>query len=697
MTSSAEDREFESEPLLDACLEEVLGGQRPPDLKDRILGRWEALQAAESEGGSGDESDAAFPATPLPAVSVSVGELARGRTANSRRFPFWVLAAAAGIVGILVTLWGVRVVQPGRELNPSVADSSKPRPEAPVDPRDSTPDPARPADSAPDMQPSDDGSATDAEPGRAAMDNATDGPEGNSALPETRREPPPTERTELAKLSAEAILAQINTQLAASWATAQIAPAPAASDAQWCERLYEHLLGRGPRPQEARDFVRDASPNKRIALVDRLLGKEYTDEFAAHWAATWADWLLNNSSQRVTNLRIYQVGLQQYLTEVIARESGYDDIMQSLLTATGSNEPRQPDHNPATNYLLALDDEQGVEAAAQVCRVMLGQRMQCAQCHDDPLSETPQAGFWRLAAVFQPLQTEVLRPGRGRLFDDAASAKAPIRYQQRDGTWQSIEPGLLDGEPLDWTATVAPRHELAQQLVRSPLFSRAAVNRIWGSFLRYGFTMPVDDMGRFNPMSHPELVDLLAEQFTAHDYDLRQLMRWIVLSEAFDRSDVITSANSKDFPDGGSIAYFSRYYHRPMLFGRADDGLAWLARGRVPQVTSVELEGDRQTINARRNLSFEGPNPANPSGLIEAASPMGQLLPISHLRVVRSLTARDTLDPKAQVEHAFRIVLARQPTATELARTDEIYRVAEGNQVVALERIFWALLNTGRL
>ncbi len=46
MTSAADDREFEgdnerdSDPLLDALLDEVLSGQRPPDLKQEILARW---------------------------------------------------------------------------------------------------------------------------------------------------------------------------------------------------------------------------------------------------------------------------------------------------------------------------------------------------------------------------------------------------------------------------------------------------------------------------------------------------------------------------------------------------------------------------------------------------------------------------------------------------------------------------------
>ncbi len=39
---------------------------------------------------------------------------------------------------------------------------------------------------------------------------------------------------------------------------------------------------------------------------------------------------------------------------------------------------------------------------------------------------------------------------------------------------------------------------------------KAIVNRMWGHFLGYGFTKPVDDMGPHNPPSHPELLEHLA-------------------------------------------------------------------------------------------------------------------------------------------------------------------------------------------
>ena len=62
---------------------------------------------------------------------------------------------------------------------------------------------------------------------------------------------------------------------------------------------------------------------------------------------------------------------------------------------------------------------------------------------------------------------------------------------------------------------------------------------MWGHFLGYGFTKPVDDMGPHNPPSHPELLQKLADDFGNSTHDLKQLIRWIVLSEPYSLSSKI--------------------------------------------------------------------------------------------------------------------------------------------------------------
>src|SRR5204863_9993542 len=108
------------------------------------------------------------------------------------------------------------------------------------------------------------------------------------------------------------------------------------------------------------------------------------------------------------------------------------------------------------------------------------------------------------------------------------------------------------------------RGELAKLMERSPQLELAAVNRMWGRFFGYGFTTPVDDIGPHNPASHPELLAELAKQFRAGGFDMKRLMRWIVLSEAYGLSSQAGSGSAKDDPTKGVKPQFSRFYMRQM-------------------------------------------------------------------------------------------------------------------------------------
>jgi len=71
----------------------------------------------------------------------------------------------------------------------------------------------------------------------------------------------------------------------------------------------------------------------------------------------------------------------------------------------------------------------------------------------------------------------------------------------------------------------------------------------------------------------------------------------------------------------------------------------------------------------------------------------GRLLPVGYLRLVRSL-ASSSLTPQQQVEHAVRVVLGRDPRDEEVADAERIHAAAKGDPVVALERVFWVLMNS---
>src|SRR5204862_3471531 len=67
-------------------------------------------------------------------------------------------------------------------------------------------------------------------------------------------------------------------------------------------------------------------------------------------------------------------------------------------------------------------------------------------------------------------------------------------------------------------------------------FAKAAVNRLWAHFFGTGLVDPEDDQHVNNPPSHPELLDELAREFTAHKFDVHFLIRAITASQAYQRT-----------------------------------------------------------------------------------------------------------------------------------------------------------------
>ena len=68
---------------------------------------------------------------------------------------------------------------------------------------------------------------------------------------------------------------------------------------------------------------------------------------------------------------------------------------------------------------------------------------------------------------------------------------------------------------------------------QNPYFAKAAVNRIWSLFFGRGIVDPVDDFSSTNRATHPELLELLAQRFQEHHYDLKYLIREITNSRTY--------------------------------------------------------------------------------------------------------------------------------------------------------------------
>src|SRR5207249_12256736 len=137
------------------------------------------------------------------------------------------------------------------------------------------------------------------------------------------------------------------------------------------------------------------------------------------------------------------------------------------------------------------------------------------------------------------------------------------------------------------------RRGLAQRVVESNDFAEAAVKRIWAQMFDYGFTRPVDDLGPHSSPTAPAVLDRLATEFAAHDYDLKHLIRWAVLSDPFARSSKVTDLASKDMPEEGEGALFSRFYARPLRAPDVFGALVQANRIRATAASGSDMEKAR--------------------------------------------------------------------------------------------------------
>lgn len=522
-------------------------------------------------------------------------------------------------------------------------------------------------------------------------------------------------------------VSMINEQIRAAWEDQGLVPSKEAPDGAWCRRVYLDLIGRTPTVKELETYLKDRKDGKQKRLVDRLLGDEYLEEYATHWTTVWTNVLIGRTGGVDNNSMASRRGMQQYLRRAFQKNKPYDQMAIELITATGSCQPGDEDFNGAANFLADKMAEDGVQATARTAQIFLGTAVQCTQCHNHPFNEWKQNQFWELNAFFRQtdierVQSDTNRRGIARVVDrDFAGeggdpSKAEIYYELRNGKLKVAYPVFIDGSSLaakyadkgedygdsGYLANVNRRKELAQLVVNAPEFGPAIVNRVWGHFLGYGFTKPIDDMGPHNAPSHPELMTKLAEELKDVSYDLRELQRWIVLSEAYGLDSRMNSKNEKDDPMLGAKPMFSHFYLRQMQAEQLYESLL-TATGAADALSFDERERVKQRWLAQFNTAF-GNDENGESTTFNGSIP--QVLMMMNGELIRQATSIDSgsflsriakdskLNNAQKINYLYMSALARMPEREELALSNKLLAVREGDVSAALQDIWWALLNS---
>jgi len=334
-----------------------------------------------------------------------------------------------------------------------------------------------------------------------------------------------------------------------------------------------------------------------------------------------------------------------------------------------------------------------------VAQVFLGQRIQCAKCHNHPSEKQTQDDYYRFAALFAQVN------GDGRVDS------LPERFVARDKgevihprTGQAVKAAPLDRSDLQLKPGEDRRVRFAQWLTGGgrELFSRNIVNRIWARLFGSGIVNPVDDLSSSNPPRNEALMDALAKDLIAHRYDLKYLMGTIMKSRTYGASSVPTPKNKID------TQFFSHY---PVHRLQAEEML-----DAVAQVTGVPDKFASYPLGTRAiELSdtelpslaldtFGRPNRTTPCDCDRGAAPtMSQALDLFNGEALQGKLKSDegtvaqlikSGKPDGEiVEELFLRALARRPTANELADVLKVIPTAPSRDE-ALQDVLWALINS---
>ena len=311
-----------------------------------------------------------------------------------------------------------------------------------------------------------------------------------------------------------------------------IKPAGLCSDAVFVRRAYLDVIGTLPTLNEVKRFLDDKSPNKRAALIDRLLKR---DEFADYWSMKWCD-LLRVKAEFPINLWPNAVqAYHRWIHTAMKHNMPYDQFARELLTSSGSNFRVAP-----VNFYRSMQSKDPEALATGVALTFMGART----------DKWPKEKLSNMAVFFSQIGFKRTAEWKEEIvFHDpwTSATNAPV----------AKPPALVfpDGKTLALQPYEDPRELFAAWLIRdeNPWFARNICNRAWYWLVGQGIVHEPDDVRPDNPPSNPELLDWLASELVRSKYDMKHVFRLILNSTTYQLSSIPRSKHPKAL---SSFAYY---------------------------------------------------------------------------------------------------------------------------------------------
>ena len=495
-------------------------------------------------------------------------------------------------------------------------------------------------------------------------------------------------------------LATVNSNLAKVVEAAGVETAPPADSLAVAKRATLAMVGSGMSYEEIRALQLIPESERVRWWTSRMLeDRRWSDYFAQRLSRAYV------GSANGPFLLFRRRKFNAWIAEHLAKDTGYNQLAHSMISAEGLWTD-----TPQVNFVTATMDEANndrgdpIRLAGRTSRAFLAQRMDCLQCHNDFLDklnfgtkEEPVLGeqehFHSIAAFYAG--TEAKNKFKG-IAEDYEKYRFEFLGESEARDVTPSVPFRADLLPGDGK----PRKRLADWVTHpeNRAFSRAAVNRVWALMFSRPLVEPVDDIPIGTVV--PEVLDVLADDFVAHGYSIKRLIRQIVESDAFRRESradfEVTEAHENCW------AVFPISQLRPeQVAGRLLQACSLTALDSTSSIfTQLKVFGDTQDFLKRfgdkGEDNFETDSVTIPQRLIM----MNGNLVAERTKVdlvgnaATRIAAMVRVDSQA-VEATFLAVVNRTPTCEEYRTFIDYLRHKQGNErAQAVSDIYWALLNS---
>lgn len=386
-------------------------------------------------------------------------------------------------------------------------------------------------------------------------------------------------------------------------------PSPEADKERLLRRVCMDLTGLPPSAEMMDRFAADNSPEAYEKIVDQLLASSaYGERWTEYWLDIarygdthgyqddlprlmwpWRDWVIKAFNENMPYNKFVTWQLAGDLLPDATKE-------QKLASAFNRNHKISQEGG-------IIDEEYRVEYVADRTntfgKAFLSLSVECSRCHDHKYDPITQKDYYSIYAFFNSvketgfvlnlrtpepwmpitksdLQGELKFLNAGSLLQSDKDTLRQMVMKDSTGIRKSyiLSRGAYDAHGEEVHPDAPPsilkfsaglpqnRLGLAEWLFdeKNPVTARVMVNRLWQEMFGRGIVFTSEDFGNQGSIpSHPELLDWLAVDFREKGWDIKYMLKKMVMSATYRQSSTADKHSREEDPDNVYLSRSSRY------------------------------------------------------------------------------------------------------------------------------------------